>query len=159
MERLPLVRIEQGHIIADGKLQPAIQGLRQLHDEHGELYVLDYDGIKYNRPNLDIFKKAFRKPSLWIDAFPRRAEDVIDLVVVGAKRVTVRSLMGEETLRAVRALYEEELYVNDNDENEAIRLSNTLSLDGIILFEPINRERNLCTWGIYPQEKIVKKIA
>ena len=158
MECLPLVYIERGNIIVDGLPQPAVQKLRQMHDEHDELYVVDYDGIHNNKSNLDVFKRVSRKPFLWIDAFPRRTEDIIDLVVAGAKRLTARISMGEKTLRSVREFYEGELYVTAKDERSAVQICRRLNLDGVVLMEPSSRSRDTLTWGIYPKEKIVKKI-
>jgi len=151
--------IEQGHVKADDALQPAVQRLRELHNKHDELYVIDYDGISYNKSNLDIYKKLSRKPFMWIDAFPRRIEDVIDLVVAGAKRVTASLLMGTAVLREVRNLYEGELYLRGADERGMARLVHKLELDGVVLLEPSSGEWEVPAWGIYPREKVVRKIA
>ena len=158
MEELLLVSVKHGHIQTDDTLQPAVQRFRELHDKHDELYVIDYDGIKYNRSNLDIYKKISRKPYLWIDAFPRRTEDFIDLVVAGAKRITASMLMDTETLREVRNIYEGELYLRGDNQRQVVSWVHKLDLDGAVLLEPSSEELGVPAWGVYPLENVVRKI-
>lgn len=159
MDILPLVQVEQGRVIEADRVTPAAQRFHQLRQEHGEVYVMDLDGIRYNRSHLDVYKKVSRKPFLWIDALPRRVEDVIDLVVAGAKRITVSETMGEETLHTVRDIYEGKLYLRGEDAGRIAALAERVSCEGIVLMQPGNGTWNLPTWGIYPDQQVVKRIA
>ncbi|MDD3492808.1 MAG: hypothetical protein PHU95_03640 [Candidatus Thermoplasmatota archaeon] len=159
MDVLPLVHVEQGTVIEAGRSTPAAPRFRELHKEHDEVYVMDLDGIHHNRSHLDVYKKVSRKPFLWIDALPRRVEDVIDLVVAGAKRITVGEAMGDESLRSVRDIYEGDLYLRGSDAGRAAATAARLGCEGIVLMQPGKIEWDLPTWGIYPDQQVVKKIA
>lgn len=54
------------------------------------LYLLDLDGIRYDRPNYELYQMLAEWFSLWIDMGPRVSGDVVDDVFAGAERVTVR---------------------------------------------------------------------
>jgi hypothetical protein len=91
MERIPLVSIRNG-VLLDGlegnKL--SIEELFARVAKDAMLYVLDYDGIDHNNPNLELYQKLSASLILWIDDGPRRIDDVMDTIMAGATNLTVR---------------------------------------------------------------------
>lgn len=91
MERIPLVSIRNG-VLLDG-----LEGNKLSIDElvarvpkDAVLYVLDYDGIDHNNPNLELYQKLSASLTLWVDDGPRRIDDVMDTIMAGATNLTVR---------------------------------------------------------------------
>jgi len=52
-----------------------------------KLYILDIDGIEWNRPQLDIVQSLCNDFSISYEAGPRKAANVIDMVIAGAEMV------------------------------------------------------------------------
>ncbi len=65
------------------------------------LYVVDLDGIERGDPQLDYLQEISRDVSIWVDAGVRSAEQAIDVLVAGARRVVLSSahLNGPRELR------------------------------------------------------------
>ncbi len=157
MEELPLVYLSRGKIIEGKNRFNAVDKLKEMKKERKKVYVLDLDGVKRNRPNLDIYKKVSHKPFLWIDALPRYLEDVMDLVVVGADKITVGDIMDDEELKKIREMCDGELFLRGKDETETAKKAAELGFDGIVTVSP-KEKVDVPSWGIYPAEGIVKKL-
>ncbi len=56
--------------------------------EHGRVLLWDVEGIRNNRPRLDLVK-SFEGRGLWVNAGVRSAEGVIDVLVAGAERAVI----------------------------------------------------------------------
>lgn len=59
--------------------------LRDLN--FSKLYILDFDGIDRNKPQLDIVQSLCNDFSISYDAGPRKGANVIDMVIAGADTV------------------------------------------------------------------------
>ncbi len=157
MEEMPLVYVKGGKVIEGKSRTNAVDRLKEIRDEKKKAYVLDLDGIKRNRPNLDIYRKLSHKPFLWIDALPRRLEDVMDIVVVGAERITIGDVMDDEELKKIREMCDIELFLRGDDGVKAAEKAVNLGLDGIVMVSPEGRV-DVPAWGVYPAQGIVKRM-
>lgn len=150
MNELPLIFIKNGKMI--GKRKNAIYALKELHKKYGDVYVIDIDGFKKNRAHIDVYKKVSSKPFLWIDSCPRYSEDVMDLVVTGAKIIILRPVMNDATLRDVRGMCNIELFLAGRDK-DIIKKAKKIGFDGVILFNAKGKvEKDISIWGAYPKE-------
>ena len=71
---------------------------------------MDLDGISKNEPNLDFYQFIFKRK--WIDACPRRFEDVMDIVVAGGDRIIIREGFPEKDMEKLFENVEAELYLS-----------------------------------------------
>jgi len=157
MEEMPLVYLKRGKVIEGEKRLNAVDKLKEIRKKHEKAYVLDLDGINKNRPNLDIYRKVSRKPFLWIDALPRRLDDVMDLVVVGAERITIGDVIGDDELKRIREICDVELFLRGDDGVKAAEKAVKFGLDGIVMVSPKGRV-DAPAWGVYPTDGVVKKM-
>jgi hypothetical protein len=69
---------------------------------HG-IYVVDLDGVRSGRPQFDLLQEISRGQEMWVDAGPRNADQVMDVLVAGATRavVSTRTLGGLEEIPAI----------------------------------------------------------
>ncbi|MHB8586769.1 MAG: hypothetical protein ACYDDF_13160 [Thermoplasmatota archaeon] len=86
---LPWVRVQAGRIVDRPSTSPS-EELRAIARAHGELVIVDDDGLRGREPALELYQQASRSRSMWIDAGSRRVGDIADLFVAGASRVTAR---------------------------------------------------------------------
>lgn len=56
----------------------------------GALYIVDRPGLERNKPNIEVYQEMTRSSSLWLDTGAVNEEDVMDAVIIGADRLTVR---------------------------------------------------------------------
>jgi hypothetical protein len=75
MDIIPLVYAKDNRLINDSS-------------ELDKAYLIDLDGWFSNQPNLELYQRL--STPLWIDSAPRRFEDVMDVVVAGARRITIK---------------------------------------------------------------------
>jgi len=112
MNIVPLISIKKG-ILFDGKdgNQISIDDLFKQVEKDTKLYVLDLDGIECNNPALDLCQKLTEHCTLWIDDGPRRLDDIMDIIMVGATNITLREeLWPEMDLQNVFELTDDEVY-------------------------------------------------
>ncbi|MGC9309008.1 MAG: hypothetical protein ACP5FL_09585 [Thermoplasmatota archaeon] len=159
MDRIPLVYVEQGQATVEGKRFRAVEALKELRGEHDLVYVLDLDGIQHNRANIDVYKKVSKKAFLWLDAAPRRVEDVIDLVVAGAARVTLQDAMHDDDLRQLVDMVENHLYLRSGEPAQAERRIRQFGLAGLVLSDAGRDTWNVETWHVKEEQSIVERIA
>jgi hypothetical protein len=88
--RVAAVR-EDGRIVSAGPAKDTIEGALSRWQR---AIIADMGGIRGNRPDLQLLK-AFEGKPIWVEAGPRTAEAVIDLLVAGAEAVIV----GTATIR------------------------------------------------------------
>ena len=74
------------------------------------LYIIDIGGLLKNNPSFELYQKLSTLTSLWIDSAPRRFEDVMDIVIVGASRVTIRKGVFRDDVSRVFREIEIDLY-------------------------------------------------
>ncbi|MEA2054415.1 MAG: hypothetical protein U9O96_04780 [Candidatus Thermoplasmatota archaeon] len=157
MEKIPLVYIERGKIAEGRKRFNAVEKLRELKKEYKEVYVIDMDGIKKNKSNLDVYKKVSQKPFLWIDSLPRYLEDVMDLIIVGAKRITVGDIIDDDGLSKIRDMCDGEIFLRGKDEKDVAKKAKKFGFEGIVAVSP-KEKVDVPEWGIYLEEGVVKKV-
>ncbi len=69
---------------------------------HG-IYVVDLDGVRSGRPQFDLLQEISRGQEMWVDAGPRNADQVMDVLVAGATRavVSTRTLGGLDEIPGI----------------------------------------------------------
>jgi phosphoribosylformimino-5-aminoimidazole carboxamide ribonucleotide (ProFAR) isomerase len=65
--------------------------VERLAGVYPRLYLVDLDGIERNRPQLDYLSELSRSMELWVDAGIRTGDQVIDVLVAGARRAVLGS--------------------------------------------------------------------
>ncbi len=112
---LPRLYLHRGYLVLpDGEeLPPATDAAGEPLDifdvadaffgrYHG-IYVVDIDGVRYGRPQFDLLQEISRGQEMWVDAGPRNADQVMDVIVAGATRavVSTRTLGGLDEIPAI----------------------------------------------------------
>jgi hypothetical protein len=136
MNIIPLIHINKRKIVNSdfnnleniGDLLPAY--------ESDFIYLLDHDGINKNRPNICLFQKLSKKYNLWVDAGPRVIGDIVDSVIAGGSKITVReNLINKKDISILNDFLENEIYLNINPN---FRLSSEYDIksyiNGFVLF-------------------------
>ena len=109
MDFIPLVYVKDGRFLnSEGKKIRDTKGfIENLNQEI--LYVIDIDGITKNQPNLDFYQRIGK--DLWIDSSPRTFEDIMDVVVTGVSRLTIRERNYVDDINKIFDNIEIELYL------------------------------------------------
>jgi len=157
MEKMPLAYVKGGKVIDGNHRFDAIKKLKELGKEYGHVYVMDLDGVKRNRPNLSVYRKLSHKPFLWIDSLPRDIEDVMDVVIVGAERITIGDILSDDKLGKIRDMCDIEIFLRGNNEKEVAEKAKKFGFDGVVIVSP-KEKVDVPAWGVYPAEGIVKKL-
>ena len=100
------------------------------------IYLLDHDGINKNRPNLCLFQRLSKKYDLWVDTGPRYLGDIVDLVIAGSSKITVREkFLRENDIFLIKDFIENEVYININTNFNLLDESKIKSnVNGLVLF-------------------------
>jgi len=113
MDIIPLIRIYKRKIVNSNynDFENFKILLQKYKDEY--IYIFDHDGINKNRPNLCIFQKLSKNHDLWVDSGPRVFGDIVDSIVAGASKITVRKnfVINADTL-SINEILENEIYMN-----------------------------------------------
>lgn len=112
MNIIPLIHINKRKIVnSDFNNLENIRDLLPVY-EADFIYLLDHDGINKNRPNLCLFQKLSKKYNLWVDTGPRVIGDIVDSVIAGASKITVReNLINEKDTSLINELIENDIYI------------------------------------------------
>jgi len=108
MKKIPLIYVYSGKVIDESGRK--MKEWKEKIGEFGEIYIMDLDGISKNEPNLDFYQSIYKKK--WIDAYPRRFEDVMDIVVAGADKIVIRGKFTEDETKKLFENIEVELYLS-----------------------------------------------
>ncbi|HEB37784.1 MAG TPA: hypothetical protein ENI14_03890 [Thermoplasmatales archaeon] len=108
MKEFPLVYVKNGKIIDENGRK--IVDWKEKVDKFAEIYIMDLDGIERNEPNLDFYQSIYKKK--WIDAVPRRFEDVMDLVVAGGNKIVIREGFDDRDIDRIFSEVDVELYLS-----------------------------------------------
>jgi len=125
MDIIPLIHVRDNQLI----------GRDSISDKKVEhVYLMDLDGWSANQPNLELYQKLSYSSSLWIDSAPRRFEDVMDIVVAGAERITIKEDTYRDDTKQIFDEIEIEKFIG-------ISLSNFMNQpfepwDGIVIYIP-----------------------
>jgi len=130
MEIIPLLPLEKR--IGSNEQSDLLKDLSNI-GAYKTIYILDYQGINKDKPNLCVFQRLSRDFDLWIDSGPRNLGDVVDLFLAGATAVTLRKkLWPNINIPAIREISENSVFMNIEKENiEEIAF---YAVDGLINF-------------------------
>jgi hypothetical protein len=154
----PIVKMRHGKLKQGNRIwkkKEAVSTLSELSKRHGCVYVLDVDGYKRNSPNLDIYKKT--KSTIWVDAYPRYAEDVMDILISGSEKVTIWNLNDNE-LKQVKDMCEGDIFIGNTDVKVAEQKISKFGFNGLILTEDQRSAMDVQTWKTYQNEEIIKQV-
>jgi hypothetical protein len=121
---VPNVYLLSGKIVEaeSGLFEPVLDELRKPVDpfevadrlaaKYQRFCVVDLEGIRRNRPQLDYLQELSRSGELWVDAGIRTGDQVIDILVTGARRtiLSTASLLSPKELRRAWKLSTELLF-------------------------------------------------
>ena len=141
----------------DGKIiKKDVAGyIENLAKEYGSVYAIDLDGYRKNSANLSLYKKVAHR--LWIDAYPRYVEDVMDLTIIGTDRITIWN-MDESMLKEIKEMIERDIYLSGKDVDRVATIAKKYGFKGIVLHEGQEAKENVETWKIYLKEYVVRRI-
>ena len=138
MKIIPLIHIKKRKIVkSDHNNFENIEYLLKKYEDVF-LYILDHDGLKKNQPNLCLFQKLSKKHDLWVDAGPRVIGDIVDSVIAGASKITVRkNLIDNTEIPNIKEIVENDIYMTITPEffqQPANNIFNT-NINGLVLFK------------------------
>ena len=161
MNSIPLISVKKGKLL-DGKDGDvlSLDDLFQRVEKDSLLYVLDLDGIEENNPNLELYQKLTEHCVLWIDAGPRRIDDVMDTIMAGATNLTVRNdLWPEMNLDDVFELTDDEVYLFLPSAHQEQIPPLLQEVTGVVIFsEDIQRNNDLTLIGSLLHQATPQKI-
>ncbi|MBN1280787.1 MAG: hypothetical protein JXA00_03975 [Candidatus Thermoplasmatota archaeon] len=142
MNIIPLIALRQGILIDGTDGEPLdLDHLFTKAEKDTHLYVLDYDGLDHNNPNLELYQRLSEHCSLWIDNGPRRIDDIMDTVIAGATTITIRpDLWLHYDLPAIKELTDNDIYIDQSRHYKEFNIRKYSFGDdvGIILFDEEN---------------------
>jgi len=150
MNIVPLVSLKKGKLLDGKDGEPvSLDTLFSQVEKDSFLYVLDYDGVEHNNPNLELYQRLTEHCILWIDDGPRRLDDVMDTIMSGATNLTLRKeLWPDLDLPGVQELTDDEIYIEINNKT----LQHSFAEDiGLVLFNDEN------TYGTFSPDRAAKQ--
>lgn len=144
MEIINYIYLTKGKIYLSNACEYPVE-INKFISDYGKdtnLYILDYDGITKNKPNINIYQRLSSFSDLWIDGGPRSTGDVIDFVMAGANKITIRKDLSDSIdIAHLRELSESKFYlaIKENLLKEYDKLSNIGMFDGIVVL--LNEKR------------------
>ncbi|MCD6513241.1 MAG: hypothetical protein J7K61_06545 [Thermoplasmata archaeon] len=154
----PVIKIKGGKIMYHNEISRGKKAAELLKNltKNGIVYVFDIDGYRKNSVNFELYMKAGK--NLWIDAYPRSAEDVMDLIISGAEKITLRD-MNEDVLKEVKEMVEKDVYLSGKDVREEIKKARKMGFKGVVLYDnQDSKEEDMEIWKIYENQYIIKRI-
>jgi len=144
MEIIPLLHVKNRKIRGRAEKRIfSLNDLSKLLNSEKKVYITDTDGIKSEKPNINLYQKISEKYTLWIDAGPRNIGDIVDFTMAGATMITIRrELFNEQDLESIKEIVEAKIYIDVNLQNHQKNyLLNSISsnIDGIIVFPDKNQ--------------------
>ncbi|HEC88797.1 MAG TPA: hypothetical protein ENI52_05725 [Thermoplasmata archaeon] len=159
MEEYQIIKIKRGKIKVNEKIwkkRDALKIIEELGKENKIIYAIDLDGYKRNSANLDLYKKFEGK--IWVDAYPRYVEDVMDLFITGINRVTLWN-MKDEYLEKVREICDGDIFIGEKDAREAVKKARKYDFKGIVLDENQDiKADDIEVWKIYLLEEKIRRL-
>ncbi len=158
MEKYPIIRFKRGKAMRGNEIwkkRDVVTLIKKLGKENDLVYVIDLDGYKKNSANLKLYKKVGKY--LWVDSYPRYLEDVMDIIISGVERITIRD-MKEEQLKEVKDISEKDIFLSGKNADEIAKKVAKYKFNGIVLSEEQEIAHNLQTWKIYMSEGNIMRI-
>ena len=130
MDIIPLIKMKNQETI-DEKTSLVDDLLKEFNEEQ-IIYILDYDGINKNKPNLCTFQRVTKNHPIWVDTGPRNLGDVVDAFMAGATAITIReSLFKKLNMPSIREITENKIYLNIDFDNPQYHQE----IDGLTIFK------------------------
>lgn len=144
MEIIPLIYAKNRKIHAEKEGNPvSLDEVLERVNKDGEIYFLDIDGIEKNKPNLCLYQKISENHELWVDAGPRVLGDIVDHIIAGATRITIRkNLFSIEEIPNIKEVTESMIYSDvdlRNEKERTIVFSLLPGVDGLVVFSDKNQ--------------------
>jgi uncharacterized protein related to proFAR isomerase len=100
-----------------GKPVDPFEASDRLVAKYQRFCVVDLEGLRRNRPQLDYLQELSRSGELWVDAGIRTGDQVIDILVTGARRAVLSTgyLLGTKQLRRAWRLSTEILFAVETE--------------------------------------------
>lgn len=126
---VPTTYLDSGHIVSslDGQFE-SVKGddakpidpfevADSLVAKYHRFCVVDLEGVRRNRPQLDYLQELSRSGELWVDAGIRTGDQVIDILVTGAQRTILSTgyLLSAKQLRRAWRLSSEILFAVETE--------------------------------------------
>ena len=122
--------------LEEGKNPIAFKEFLKKFEEERKIYILDWDGIEKDRPNLCTFQRLSPLYDLWVDFGPRNLGDVVDAFMTGATEITIRiRLCPQLAISDIRKISENKVYANIDFDNINLQNINDLFFydsDGLV---------------------------
>lgn len=101
----------------DGRPVDPFEASDRLVAKFQRFCVVDLEGLRRNRPQLDYLQELSRSGELWVDAGIRTGDQVIDILVTGARRAVLSTgyLLGAKQLRRAWRLSTEILFAVETE--------------------------------------------
>ena len=126
---MPNLYLDSGHIVVPdtGKFRPVLDPAGKKADpfevadrlvaKYQRFCVVDLEGLRRNRAQLEYLQELSRSGELWVDAGIRTGDQVIDILVTGARRAVLSTgyLLGPKELRRAWRLSTEILFAVETD--------------------------------------------
>jgi uncharacterized protein related to proFAR isomerase len=128
MKIIPLITIKKGEIL----ISDINKNIKITLDKYKDktLYLYDIDGINRNKPNLCLFQKLSKAHELWVDAGPRSIGDIVDAIVSGASKITIRlDLFDLSDILSINEILENEIYLSITDKNNSKNIDRKKNLN------------------------------
>lgn len=144
MEIIPLIYIKNRkiHIEKEGN-HVSLDDVLEKNIKDREIYFLDMDGIEKNRPNLCLLQKISEKQEIWVDAGPRVLGDIVDLIMAGATRITIRrGLFPIEDIPNIKEVTENMICTAvdlQNEKERTLAFSPLPGVDGLVILSNKNQ--------------------
>ena len=139
METIPLAYLENRKIkIEKNGASISLDDVLEHVGKDKEIYFFDEDGIEKNKPNLCSYQKLAEKRNVWVDTGPRTLGDIVDLLMTGVNKITIRPhLFPIKEVLSIKEITENMIYslVDLSDGNLAFfNFSQFPSIDGFVFF-------------------------
>ena len=111
MEIIPLIKLKKRKILDYPKSY--LKDISKEIDENEKIYILDFDGIDMNKPNLCTVQRLSSSYELWIDFGPKNLGDIVDAIMTGATAITLRKLLWPDIeLSDIKDITENKIFTN-----------------------------------------------
>jgi len=135
MEIIPLIKM-RGKKILDHQIANIIEKSKNIDGEK-PIFILDYDGIESNKPNLCTYQKLSKYYELWVDFAPKNLGDVVDSFMSGAKAAVIRKkLFKKFDIKEIKDISENKIFLNIEGKEDDIQTPVSIGeVDGYITYK------------------------
>ena len=111
MDIIPLIKLKKRRIVDYPK--SFLKEIKDVIDENESLYILDFDGIEKNKPNLCTVQRLASSYDLWFDFGPKDLGDIVDAIMTGAESITLRKpLWPNIKVSEIKEITENKIFTN-----------------------------------------------